>query len=375
MSFYTRLLRPPLFRLDPEMVHACSIRACRFAGMIPPVRAAFDRCLEVSDESLRTTIGGIPIKNPIGLAAGWDKSGDATRMLGHLGFGFAEIGSISANPSKGNPKPRLFRLPEDRAIVVYYGLQNDGAAVIARRLQMAGKCAVPLGVNIVKTNNGPDAPDDSDEDTLHDYVRSVRAVAPHADYLVLNLSCPNAKGGKDFFSDTANIGRLLARLAPERVNPPVFLKVVPNADPAFLEGLIEQAAPYAFVRGFLFNLPPGKPAWLRLKTPKSVWEKMPGAVSGAPVAASHNACIRELYPRLPPGRFEIIGVGGVFSAEDAYEKIRLGASAVQIYTAMIYEGPGVIRRINEGLSRLLQRDGFRNVREAVGSAHAGVRVG
>ena len=375
MSFYTRLLRPLLFRLDPEMVHACSIRACHLAGMIPPVRSAFGHYLEVSDESLRTTIGGIAIRNPIGLAAGWDKSGDATRMLGHLGFGFAEIGSISANPSKGNPKPRLFRLPEDRAIVVYYGLQNDGATVIARRLQTAGKCAVPLGVNIVKTNNGPDAPDDSEEDTLDDYVRSVRAVAPHADYLVLNLSCPNAKGGKDFFSDAANIGRLLERLAPQPVIPPVFLKVVPNADPSFLDGLIEQAVPYAFVCGFLFNLPPGKPASLRLRTPKSVWGNMPGAVSGAPVAESHNACIRELYPRLPRGRFDIIGVGGVFTAEDAYEKIRLGASAVQIYTAMIYEGPGVIRRINEGLSRLLQRDGFRNVREAVGSAHVGVRVG
>ena len=369
MSVYTHLLRPLLFRLDPEVAHSLTIEACRFAGRIPPVRFAFRRCLEVSDESLRTEIGGLPIKNPIGLAAGWDKSGHAARLLGHLGFGFAEIGSISADPSHGNPKPRLFRLPEDRAIIVYYGLPNEGAQAVARRLRDAGKCAVPLGVNIVKTNREADAPDDSDEDTLEDYLRSVREVAPCADYLTLNLSCPNAKGGKDFFSESANIGRLLERLAAEKLRLPVFLKVIPRAEPAFLEALVEQAFPHVFVRGFIFNLPPGKPAWLQLKTPRSVWEKLPGAVSGVPVAESLTACIRALYPRMPRGRFEIVGVGGVFSAEDAYEKIRLGASAVQIYTAMVYEGPGVIRRINEGLQKLLLRDGFKNIREAVGTAH------
>ncbi len=328
----------------------------------------------MTDDSLRTEIGGLPIRNPIGLAAGWDKSGEAARMLGHLGFGFAEIGSISADPSVGNPRPRLFRLPADRAIVVNYGLPNPGAAVIARRLSAAGRCAVPLGINIVKTNRGASAPDESRDETLDDYVRSVREVAACADYLVLNLSCPNAKGGKDIFSEPANIGLLLELLAQEALAVPVFLKVVPNSDPAFLEALLEQAYPYSFVRGFLFNLAPGKPAWLRLSTPRSAWEKMPGAVAGAPVAATLNACIRELYPRMPRERFEIIGVGGVFSAEDAYEKIRLGASVVQIYTAMIYEGPAVVRQINEGLLRLLRRDGFRNVRDAVGSAHSLTRV-
>lgn len=369
MSLYSHILRPLLFRLDPEVAHSLTVEACRLAGRIPPLRYAFRSCLEVSDASLQTEIGGLSIKNPIGLAAGWDKSGHAARMLGHLGFGFVEIGSISADLSHGNPKPRLFRLPQDRAIIVYYGLQNEGAHAVARRLREAGKCAVPLGVNIVKTNRGTDAPDNSDEDTLHDYVRSVREIAPHADYITLNLSCPNAKGGKDFFADTANIGRLLKLLDAEELNLPVFLKVIPNADPAFLEPLVEQADPYSFVRGFIFNLAPGKPSWLQLKTPRSEWENLPGAVSGAPVAESLNACIRELYPRLPRGRFQIIGVGGVFSAEDAYEKIRLGASAVQIYTAMIYEGPGVIRRINQRLQQLLIRDGFKNVREAVGSAY------
>jgi dihydroorotate dehydrogenase len=369
MSFYSKLLRPLLFQLDPETAHSVAIQACRVAGHIPPIRSAFRRCLEITDDSLRTEIGGLEIKNPVGLAAGWDKSGHAARMLGHLGFGFAEIGSISADSSVGNPKPRLFRLPEDRAIIVYYGLPNDGAAAVANRVRSAGKCAVPLGINIVKTNRGPNAPAESYDETVEDYVRSVRELSSCADYLALNLSCPNAKGGKDLFSEAENVGRLLARLAAAPGNAPIFLKVIPNSDPAFLEALVEQVLPYSFVRGFIFNLPPGKPAWLRLKTPRSIWEKLPGAVAGPPVAEAINACIRELYPRLPKGRFEIIGVGGVSTAEDAYQKIRLGASAVQIYTAMIYEGPGVVRAINEGLKRLLLRDGFKNVREAVGSAH------
>jgi dihydroorotate dehydrogenase (fumarate)/dihydroorotate dehydrogenase len=329
----------------------------------------FRRCLEVTDATLQTNIGGLPVNNPVGLAAGWDKSGYAASMLGHLGFGFAEIGSISADFSAGNPKPRLFRLPQDRAIVVYYGLPNDGAAVVASRLRAVGKCAVPLGLNLVKTNRGAGAPDESYEQTMDDYVRSFRELHGCADYLVLNLSCPNAKGGKDLFSEADKIGPLLARLQREDPHLPVFLKVIPTADPEFLDALVAQALPYAFVRGFIFNLPPGKPAWLQLATPKTIWEKMPGAVAGAPVAVTLNHCIRELYARMPRDRFQIIGVGGVFTAEDAYEKIKLGASAVQIYTAMIYEGPGVIRRINEGLRDLLRRDGFKNLREAVGTAH------
>jgi dihydroorotate dehydrogenase len=369
MTAYSRLLRPLLFRCDPERVHNLALVACRVAGRLPPVRSALRRCLDVQDASLRTDLGGLPISNPIGLAAGWDKSGQTVRLLGHLGLGFAEIGSISADLSHGNPKPRLFRLPADRAIVVYYGLPNPGAAAVARRLHRVGRCAVPLGVNIVKTNRGADAPGETDEETLEDYLRSVRELAPCSDYLTLNLSCPNAKKGKDMFADPLNIGRLLERVAELRPTLPVFLKIIPSADPAFLDGVIAQALPHGFVRGFLFNLPPGKPPWLQLQTPRSIWESMPGAVSGHPVEEALNTCIRALYPRLPRGRFQIIGVGGVFSAEDAYRKICLGASTVQIYTGMVYEGLGVVRRINQGLVELLRRDGFTSVREAVGTAH------
>lgn len=366
MSLYRAILRPLLFRANAEAAHQFTVEACRVAGALPLIPWATRACLEYRAPELHTDVAGIRFQNPIGLAAGWDKSGRALGMLGHLGFGFAEIGSISAHPSQGNPRPRLFRLPQDRAIVVNYGLPNDGAEVIARRL-VAHRPRVPLGVNIVKTNFGPDAPASSDDEILADYVRSVTLVHRHASYLALNLSCPNAKGGKDFFAVPGSITRLLELLRPLQVACPMFLKVAPNPDPASIERHIAEAEPFPFVHGFIFNLPPGKPDSLRLTTSRSIWESMPGAVAGQPVAALIDVCIRELYRRAPVGRFAIIGTGGVFTAEDAYEKIRLGASLVQLYTAMVYEGLGVVKRINRGLCELLARDGFRQLADAVGT--------
>ena len=366
MNLYRALLRPLLFRMNAERAHHMTVEACRIAGALPVMPQLARACLRFQATELNTEVAGLPFENPVGLAAGWDKSGRALRMLGHLGFGFAEIGSISAQPSQGNPGPRLFRLPQDRAIVVNYGLPNEGAEVVARRLAVH-RPRVPLGVNIVKTNFGPDAPASSDEEILADYERSVSLTHRHAGYLALNLSCPNAKGGKDFFAVTGNIARLLERLYPMDIACPVFLKVAPNPDTAAIDRLIVEANFFPFVRGFIFNLPPGKPDTLRLTTPRDVWETMPGAVAGRPVATLINACIREIYRRAPAGRFTIIGTGGVFTAEDAYAKIRFGASLVQLYTAMIYEGPGLVKRINQGLCKLLARDGFKCVADAVGT--------
>jgi len=367
MSFYTTLLRPLLFRLDAETAHHLTVEACRVAGVLPGVPQMARACFDFPAPELETEVAGLRFATPLGLAAGWDKSGRALRMLDSLGFGFAEIGSVSARPSWGNPKPRLFRLPQDRAIIVNYGLPNDGAEVVARRLA-AHRRRAPLGVNIVKTNDGPDAPACDDEDILADYARSVSLLHPHGSYLALNLSCPNAKDGKDFFAVPGSITRLLERLSPLAVGCPVFLKVAPNPDPASLERLIAEAEPFLFVRGFIFNLPSGKPDSLRFTTPRTLFADKPGAVAGGPVAHLINTCISELYRRMPRGRFAIIGAGGVFTAGDAYEKIRRGASLVQLYTAMVYEGPGVVKRIHRGLCGLLKRDGFANVREAVGSA-------
>ncbi|EAQ81914.1 quinone-dependent dihydroorotate dehydrogenase [Blastopirellula marina] len=366
MNLYRSILRPLLFHWDAETAHHATIAACRIAGAIPLAPQLMRAWYDFAASPLESNVAGLTFPNPVGLAAGWDKNGHALRLLDSWGFGFAEIGSISAAASLGNRRPRLFRLPQDRAIVVNYGLPNDGAEVIAQRLAKH-RIRRPLGVNLVKTNQGPDAAASSAERIVDDYVCSAQAVHRHASYLTLNLSCPNAAGGKDFFAQPGSIRQLLTALLPLEIACPLFLKVAPNPDPAEIERLLEECEPFAAVRGFLFNLPVGKAASLALTTPRQVWEKMPGAVAGQPVAALSNRCIAEMYQRMPRDRYVIIGGGGVFSAADAYEKMGLGASLIQIYTALVYEGPGVVGRINRGLLQLLAADGFSHVGQAVGS--------
>jgi len=366
MSLYRSIIRPLLFQMDPEAAHHLSVRASAVAGRLPLLPGLCSRILSYDAPCLETTAAGLKFRNPIGLAAGWDKSGESLKMLDHLGLGFAEIGSISARPSVGNPKPRLFRLPSEQATIVNYGLPNDGAEVIAKRLK-AHHSRNPLGVNIVKTNDGPGAAPSNADEILQDYATSVRLVHEHADYLMLNLSCPNAEGGKDFFAEPENIRLLLESLADITLKHPVFLKLSPNPEPRWLEKVLGICLPYEWVRGFSFNLPPGKPDTLTLTCTRDSLANRPGAVSGKPVSALINQCIGTLYPMLPKDRFHIIASGGVFNADDALEKIQLGASLIQIYTSLIYEGPGIAKIIANGLTELLRNKEFQSISDAVGS--------
>lgn len=366
MAIYHRCFRPLLFRLDPELAHTMTVECCRWAGRVPPLRWLASRVFDdAPDPLLQCDVAGLHFANPIGLAAGWDKSGRALGMLGCLGFGFAEIGSISARPSGGNPKPRLFRLPDQRAIVVNYGLPNDGAETVARRLARR-PWRVPIGANIVKTNDGPGAAPAGDEEILADYCHSTATLAPWADYLTLNLSCPNAAGGKDFFVLPGNLRRLLERLSQLDVPCPVFLKLAPSDDLDQLRWIVAEVESFSLVRGFLFNLPPGKPPSLQWTEAVGPLDDMPGAVSGAPVGPLIDRCIARLASLVDRRRHVIIGVGGIFSGEDAYRKIRLGASLLQLYTALVYDGPCVVRRINRSLAELLRRDGFSHISQAIG---------
>ncbi len=367
MRLYQTVIRRALFHFDPEWAHDRAIQAGRLLGAVKVVRPFLSALSGFSDPRLETEVCGIRFPNPLGLAAGFDKSGRACEVLAALGFGHIEIGSVSAEPSQGNPKPRLFRLPRDRAIIVHYGLQNDGADAVAARLA-SKRLAIPLGINIVKTNRGKTAAPESDDEIIGDYTRSVRILKNVGDYICLNLSCPNTEMGRDFFSDQRNTVRLLTALSELDIRCPVFLKVSPLGGVRAIEELLAAVEGVSYVSGFVFNLPPGKPDTLR--TPRHIVELMPGAVSGKPVERLINECIGETYRRMNRSRYRLIGVGGVFSAEDAYLKIRLGASLVQLLTAMIYEGPGLVRKINRGLCQLLERDGFSNVAEAVGTARA-----
>ena len=360
MTIYSSILRPVAFRLDPETAHHLAIAAGRGLGWAAgPLRAA----LRVENDRLASEVAGLHFPTPIGLAAGFDKSGAAVRTLAALGFGSIEIGSMSIDPSRGNPKPRLWRLPQDRAIVVHYGLPNDGADAISARL--AGThLPVPLGINLVVTNRGPSAAPLNADQIIGEYTAAAEAMAPHADYLMMNLSCPNTVDGRDFFADRGHLDAFLAALDETRLRLPVFLKLSPLGGIEAIERVLAAADGRNSVSGFMFNLPPVKPEGLR--TPERVWRDLPGAVSGPPAAALADVCIRETFRRMDRKRHLLIGAGGVFTAEDAYAKIRLGASLVQIMTALIYQGPGVVRTITRGLADLLARDGVKNVRDAVG---------
>jgi dihydroorotate dehydrogenase len=361
MPLYSTFIRPLAFQLDPETAHHLAIATGARLGW---AAAAMRATTGIDDIRLSLDVAGLHFPTPIGLAAGFDKSGTAISALAGLGFGSVEIGSISVDPSTGNPKPRLWRLPEDRGIVVHYGLPNDGAEVIARRLSRT-RLPVPLGVNLVVTNRGAGAAPLKADQIIGEYATAARIMAPHADYLMLNLSCPNTVDGRDFFADSGHLDACLTALDEMNLKIPVFLKVSPLGGVEAIEHVLAVADNRAFVSGFMFNLPPVKPKGMR--TPEQIWRALPGAVSGPPASALADFCIRETFRRMNRKRHVLIGAGGVFTAEHAYAKIRLGASLVQLLTALIYEGPGVARRVTQGLAELLARDGVKHVAEAVGA--------
>lgn len=367
-SLYTHLVRPLLFRLDPERAHNLSIHLCECLCRIPAATSLMRYCFETSQPLLQSAVAGLHFDNPLGIAAGWDKNGRALRVLDSLGFGFAEIGSVSARPSLGNPKPRLFRLPADQAIIVNYGLPNDGAEQVSKRLA-SHLHRNPLGANIVKTNDGPSAPICSEETIIDDYLQSISLLQPHVSYLMLNLSCPNAAGGDEVFARPGSINRLLQAMDSQGITRPVFLKIAPREETASHERLLIECEGFDFVHGFCFNLPTGKPKELELRISQSQLAHMPGAVSGKPVEAFINRCISGLYNAIDSKRYAIIGAGGVFTAEDAYLKLKLGASLVQLYTGLIYCGPSIAKRICFGLVELMRRDGFSQLAEVIGSGH------
>jgi dihydroorotate dehydrogenase len=360
MGLYSTFIRPLAFQLDPETAHRLAMATGARLGW---ASGAMRALTAIDEPRLSLDVAGLHFPTPIGLAAGFDKSGNAISALAGLGFGSVEIGSISIDPSIGNPKPRLWRLPDDRGIVVHYGLPNDGAEVIARRLSTA-RLPVPLGVNLVVTNRGAGATPLQADQIIGEYASAAKIMAPHADYLMLNLSCPNTVDDRDFFADHAHLDACLAALDELDLKLPVFLKVSPLGGVEAIERVLAAGDTRGFVSGFMFNLPPVKPEGMG--TPEAIWRALPGAVSGPPASALADLCIRETFRRMDRKRHVLIGAGGVSTAEDAYAKIRLGASLVQLLTALIYQGPGVVRKITLGLAELLARDGVKHVTEAVG---------
>lgn len=343
-DFLTRLL-PALRLLPPELAHRMAVRALQ-SGLIG--NAGSD------DPVLETTLWGRRFPNPVGLAAGFDKSAEAYRGAHRLGFGFVEIGSVTPRPQAGNPRPRLFRLAEDRAVINRMGFNNDGVRRVAERLARHRPPGI-LGINLGKNKETADA--------AADYAEGARHLARFADYLVINVSSPNTPGLRAL-QDPAALVRLIEAVRAAAANEtPLLVKIAPDLSPEDERDIARVALDHSLAGLILTNTTIARPASLRGR-----YRSETGGLSGAPLLAPATAMLRRLYA-LTEGRLPLVGVGGIASGADAYARIRAGASLLQLYTALIYEGPGLVGRIKRELADRLRADGFATVSAAVGADH------
>ncbi|TNE51620.1 MAG: quinone-dependent dihydroorotate dehydrogenase [Deltaproteobacteria bacterium] len=362
-----RWMRPFLFLMDAERAHQATFK---FSRWLQPVAPVFVRpWFAYTDKRLQQELWGLPFANPVGLAAGMDKNAELVRFWEALGMGFVEVGSVTAHSSGGNAKPRAFRLPLDRALINRMGLNNQGAEAVAARIsEHRESYHVPLGINIAKTHS----PDILGDAGIDDFVRSFELLAPHADYVALNVSCPNTTEGKTF-EDPEALDALLRAIFEVRqsmaLDVPVLVKLSPpptenlRAGDA-LDEILDVAQQHA-IAGWIATNTASNRAGLQTSS-QALTQIGHGGLSGQPVCARSTALIRYLY-QYTKGALPIIGVGGIHSPQSAYEKILAGASLLQVYTGLIFEGPGLVKRINKSLSWFLERDGFANVQDAVGA--------
>lgn len=324
--------------------------ALALVGLAPAVRMGVD-------PRLATRIGDLALAHPVGLAAGFDKNAVAVRGLARRGFAFVEIGTVTPRPQPGNPRPRLFRLSEDGAVINRLGFNNEGLAAVAGRLAALGPRPVPIGANV---GMGRDA-----AEPVLDYVAGIERLGPHADYLVVNVSSPNTPGLRALQKSERLVGLLApvvrARDALAGPRRPLLVKIAPDLDEAD-EAAIAEVALASGVDGLLIsNTTVGRPAGLRSRHAVEA-----GGLSGRPLMGQSTALLARMRRRVGE-RLVLIGVGGIASAADAMAKIRAGASAVQVYTGLVHEGPGLVRRIVEALPALLDEGGFASLTAAIGA--------
>lgn len=351
---YKSIVRPFLFRFNSDTIHESTVCWAAGASRSRLVNGAARSCFGYRHPSLRQELLGLTFPGPVGLAAGFDKNGTFAPLMESLGFGFVEVGSITARPSTGNPKPRSFRLPLDESLVNRMGLNNDGAATICRRLEKHS-LKVPLGVNIAKTHD----PTITGEAALEDYAESFRLAAPVADYITLNISCPNTAEGKTFEDPEALSSLLLhLKIGSDGALPPVFVKFSVDLDDRLLAELVAASRSHS-VSGFVVaNTSSERDG---LVTPAdTLGEIGPGGLSGRAIRNRSTRLISRLF-ELTRGEKPIIGVGGIFSGRDAIEKLRAGADLVQVYTGLVYEGPGLVRKINREIAGWLRQNGLEHI--------------
>ncbi len=337
------LLRPLIFRLDAEQAHKATIAGLR----LMPRRGA------QLPASLATEVAGLRFPSPVGLAAGFDKDAEVFDQMLSLGFGFVEVGTITPRPQPGNPRPRLFRLAEDRAVINRFGFNSRGQVDALARLSRRNRRRGVVGVNIGANKDSPDR--------IADYARGVRTMAPVADYLAVNISSPNTPGLRQL-QDEGALRELLAAVRDARPpgGPPVFLKVAPDLGQEEPMQIVRAAIEHGIDGLIVSNTTVSRPPL------RSVHGGEAGGLSGAPLKALALDALRR-FRAASGGQLPLIGAGGIGSADDAWERIRAGASLVQLYSAMVYEGPGIARRMAQGLAARLDQSPFATIAEAVGT--------
>lgn len=358
---YKNIAKPVFFMFDPEDMHDFFAAAGEFLGNYQILKKLTKNAFNYEDKTLAQKISGVEFSNPIGLSAGFDKDARLTKILPAVGFGFETIGTVTKNAYLGNPKPRLHRLPKSRGIVVNYGLKNIGAEKVINKIKFV-KHEFPLIVSIGKTNAEYTAKDDAGIKDYYDCMKQFED-AKVGDIYEINISCPNTFGGEPF-TTPAKLDKLLAKLKKVRTKKPLFLKMPINLSWRQFDSLLKVAIKYKIAGVVIGNLN-------KDHKDKSIVDKMPkmkGGISGKPTEKLSNELIKKTYQKYGD-KLVIMGVGGVFRAEDAYEKIKSGASLVALITGMIYEGPQLIGQINKELVKLMKADGFSNITEAVGACH------
>ena len=341
MNLY-RTIRPLIFRLDAERAHRATIAALK---LLPKRRPAFAG-------SLTTSVAGIGFPSPVGLAAGFDKDAEVADIMLGLGFGFVEVGTLTPLAQKGNPKPRLFRLVEDRAVINRLGFNNRGQADALERLAGRDRSRGILGVNIGANKDSPDR--------VADYVAGVRAMSPVADYLTINISSPNTPGLRQL-QDEGALRALLAAVSEARTvgGPPIFLKVAPDLGEGEPDQIVRVAMQHNVDAIIVANTTITRPSL------QSKHAGEGGGLSGDPLRPLALDALRR-FRSASGGAIPLIAAGGIGSADDAWARIRAGASLVQLYSAMIYEGPGLARRIASGLAQKVADEGMTSIADAVG---------
>ena len=363
-----QIVRPLIFLMEPEQAHYSLKRVGVFLGKFWITRKITSLLMDYEHPSLNTNVDGIHYRNPVGLSAGFDKDGELTKIYPHMGFGLAELGSFTGEICPGNPGRRLFRMIKSKAIVVWYGLNNEGSEKISKRLSGEDFGKLRVGINAANSNLTPEF---ILEDSIADYLKTMKLFKDVGDYYDVNISCPNTQDGEPFVNKD-NLDALLTAINTE-IRPisdkPIYVKLAADMTLDEINIIVDACVEHKMDGVVCTNL--AKPQYNsehrpeEYPTEKGLLPKGKGAMSGLPLQRISTNVIRHVYRRTR-GKLTIIGVGGIFSAKDAYEKITSGASLLHMITTMIFDGPQNINEINRGLVKLLKKDGFDSIEQAVG---------